>query len=92
MMMILKNVSCVLSFRIDDLQRIATEAFDEIGPDRWTQAYDHVKKVVEQTQANDFFIEKPLLLTWHMKAILVQMTLTAANNSCCIISFIEICF
>ena len=90
--MILKNVSCVLSFRLDDLQRIAAEASDEIGPDTWARACEHVEKFVEQTQANDFFIKKPLSLTWQMIAILVQMTPTAAHNSCSIISLIEIVF
>ena len=55
----LKLFSCVLSFRLDDLQRIAAEAFEEIGPGRWARACEHVEKVVEQTKANDFFIEKP---------------------------------
>ena len=47
-----------MSFRLDDLQRIAAKAFDEIGPDRWTPACEHVKKVVQQTKANDFSIDQ----------------------------------
>ena len=57
-----------------------------------TDGQEHVEKVVEQTKAIDFFIEKPLLIIWQMIAILAQMTPTAAHNSCSIISFIEICF
>ena len=39
---------------------IAAEAFDEIGPDRWARACEHVEKVVEQTKANDFFIDQQM--------------------------------
>ena len=35
-----------------------TEAFDVIGADRWRDACKHVAKVIEQTKANDHFIDK----------------------------------
>ena len=68
------SISCVMFFRLGDLQRMATESFDEIGPDKWKGVSEHVKKVVSLTLNQQ-------LSTWQMTAILDRMTLTAAHNS-----------
>ena len=47
-------------FRLAELQRIAAEAFDEIGPEWWTRACEHVEKVVAQSKANDYFIDEQM--------------------------------
>ena len=54
------KVSCVMFYRLADLQRIAAEACDEIGPERWARACGHVEKVVAHYKANDYFIDEQM--------------------------------
>ena len=54
------KVSCVMFYRLADLQRIAAEAFHEIGPERWARACEHAEKVVVQSKPKDYFIDEQM--------------------------------
>ena len=65
-MIIIKGVNIQLSqtygytFRLDDVLKIATAAFDEIGEDRSQRACEHVDKVVQQHRTSDHFIDEQM--------------------------------
>ena len=54
------KVSCVMFYRLADLQMIAAEAFDETVPERWARGCEHVEKVVAHYKANDNFIDEQM--------------------------------
>ena len=50
----------LILFRLDDVLKIATAAFEEIGEDRWQRACAHVDKVVQQHRTSDHFIDEQM--------------------------------
>ena len=53
----------VIPFRLDDVLKIATAAFEEIGEDRWQGACEHVDKVVQQHQTSDHLLMNRWILS-----------------------------
>ena len=50
----------LILFRLDDVLKIATAAFEEIGEDRWQRTCEHVDKVVQQHRTSDHFIDEQM--------------------------------
>ena len=50
----------VILFRLYDVLKIVTAAFEEIGEDRWQRACEHVDKVVQQHRTSDHFIDEQM--------------------------------
>ena len=50
----------VILFRLYDVLKIVTAAFEEIGEDRWQRTCEHVDKVVQQHRTSDHFIDEQM--------------------------------
>ena len=62
---------------MDDVLKITTEAFDVIGANSRRDACKHVDKVIEQTKANDHFIDE------HEDSFIINLADNSSTDESC---------